>query len=324
MKISELTGLPLKSVDLSKYTGWGNLEGEDCRYSYSPKHGLLADMLLDACGQDNNYGNKIVLIDEVDKVLRLDRHDSLPHEATSILRFLLDFLDQSTGEMYMRRYNNAYHNISQLKIILIANKSFREALGKEYAPALEDRVKVLSFQDGYKATEKLSIVQDHVQQMVAEEEIDRSSIDHDVIEAIIGQDEAVGHKGVRVCLSMAEKYVRFLKNLNRVQGLLGKKPKFDVEKAYECYKKQKEERDKEEKEKREKQEREDKEREEREEKDKDTEMEKQGKEKKDTGKEDNNEGEEAKEREEITNGEKRAMNEKEEAKDEDGQLNRGD
>ncbi len=57
-KISELTGLPLKCVDLSKFRDNRSVAGEDCRHSYSPNLGLVADILLDACGQDENYGNK--------------------------------------------------------------------------------------------------------------------------------------------------------------------------------------------------------------------------------------------------------------------------
>ncbi len=92
--------------------------------------------------------------------------------------------------------------------------------------------------------------------MVLDEGVDINTVDRDVLEAIIDQDEYVGHKGVRVCLSVVEKYVKFLKNLDSVQSLLGKRPTFDVEKVYETYRLEKEERDKEEKEKKEREERE--------------------------------------------------------------------
>ncbi len=54
-------------------------------------------VVVDACPPLNlNTPTKIVLIDEVDKVIYLDKYETLPAEARIIFRFLLDVLEQGT------------------------------------------------------------------------------------------------------------------------------------------------------------------------------------------------------------------------------------
>ncbi len=136
-KIGEFTGLPVKAINLSKYKSNDRLEGEGSIYSYSPNYGLVADILLDHCGKEESFANKIVILDEVDKSLYRDKHGSLAGDGDSLLCFLLEFLEQATTEMSMARYDHAYHDISNLKIILIANKTFTVSGGGARAGARE-------------------------------------------------------------------------------------------------------------------------------------------------------------------------------------------
>ena len=86
----------------------------------------------------------------------------------------------------MKRYNNSYHDISQLKFILVANKSFTEAIGEENAAPLENRVKLIRFDKGYSTEEKRSIVEEHLSAMVKNRKLDMEDVDREVIEVSIG------------------------------------------------------------------------------------------------------------------------------------------
>ncbi len=67
-RLGEMTGLPVVSIQFSKYSGHDGIAGDDCRFNFSNKRGIVADMLLDGAGKTANCANKIVLLDEIDKV----------------------------------------------------------------------------------------------------------------------------------------------------------------------------------------------------------------------------------------------------------------
>ncbi len=234
-KIGEFTGLPVKVMNLSKYKRNSRLEGEEATWQYNSNMGLLADILLDQCGKDENYANKIVVLDEIDKCLYLDKHGSLANNGDTLLCFLLELLEQSTATISMRRYENAHHDVSNLKIILIANRSFKEVIGKDHARPLESRIKTIKFDEGYSKDEKRKIVNNHLTKILGNTSLSRERVSDEVIEQILDKDESLGSKGVRVCLSVAEDYVGLLSNNAQIAELVDKCPQFDVDKSFSCF-----------------------------------------------------------------------------------------
>ncbi len=139
----------------------------------------------------------------------------------------------------MKRYETAYWDISHLKFVLIANKTFSESLGVEDAAALENRVKVLRFDRGYDADTKTKIIMKRIGEMAANEDISEDVIDDDVISSIVTRDEAVGSKGVRIALRIAEEYVQFAASVGQLADLSGREVKFNVDKAFQQYEEKK-------------------------------------------------------------------------------------
>ncbi len=234
-RIGKFTGLPVKAINLSKYKKSLRLDGEDATWQYNPNRGLVADILLDLCGKDDNYANKIVILDEVDKGLHTDNCGSLGNDCDNLLCFLLEILEQSTTEMSMRRYDYSYHDISNLKIILIANKTFREAVGDDHARPLENRVKVIKFDRGYSKENKRAIIESHMDRILRERDVSELLVDEEVIDEILNVDESLGNKGVRICLSVVEDYVSQLANSADISDLIDDCPPFHVGNRFSCY-----------------------------------------------------------------------------------------
>ena len=227
-RISLLTGIPVKSVDLSRYASSKTLEGDQVRFGFNPNRGILADILLDTCGMDENCTNKIVLLDEVDKVLSLDKHGL--SDAYIIVRFLLELFEQSNTSMPVKRYDDSMVDISRLQFIVIANRTFTESLGEDIAAPLENHVKVVKFDRGYNAAQKRRIVKEHLDQVVTT--ASEKKVNSDMIERLINKDEDLGHRGVRTLLRVVDEYVDTMRHSEQVSRLLGQEPTFSVEDAF--------------------------------------------------------------------------------------------
>jgi ATP-dependent Lon protease len=144
---------------------------------------------------------------------------------------LLTLLDTQETQAKLRRYNNATHDISQLKIILI-NHSFTEVLGKEEGMALESRVNLVRF-DHFEDDKKLDIAWQHVKQRCKEQGLDSNRVDPAVIQAIVEEDTAAGYQGVRMMLQVIDQYIRILEQGALIGDLAGVPPLvFDIKEEY--------------------------------------------------------------------------------------------
>lgn len=229
-QLGELLGLPVQVFDLSRYK---NVNGSSF-WSEDAERGILVDVLLKEQASEENFSNKILVLDEVDKVLARDEHGGFIHQAgAEISAFLHTLLEAQETATKLRRYNNATYDISHLKIILIGNHTFTEVLGKDNALALESRVTLVRFDEGFQETQKLSIARDYLATYCPKQGIDHNQVDQSVIESIVKADTRAGYKGVRVMLNVIDQYLRTLEKGALIGQVAGTPPvKFDVEKAY--------------------------------------------------------------------------------------------
>jgi hypothetical protein len=231
IQLGDLLALPVQVIDLSKYK---NVSGNSF-WSEDPDRGIIVDALLGGQEQGTNFTNKILILDEVDKVLAKDKNGVFLHksgaEVSSLLHSLLE--TQETAAR-LARYEGATHDISQLKIILVGNRTFSEVLGQEDAAALESRVSLVKFTEGFSEIQKLAIAHGHITKRCQQQDLPYDRIDQIVIESIVKADTKAGYKGVRVLLKVVDQYVRTLEQGALIGEIAGLPPvKFDVQKAYE-------------------------------------------------------------------------------------------
>lgn len=232
-QLAALLQLPLQSIDISKYK---NVYGARY-YSSDPEKGVIAEALIKSTSQEQNWSNKIVVLDEIDKALAMDKDGRfLSNNGTEVYSLLHTLLEAQEVAIPLSRYDNASPDISQIKIVLIANKTFTETLTADKAAALESRVKIISFDEGFRIEKKQAIVTDYVDQLLTKKGIDRAMLDQKVINAIIAEDDRIGLKGVRILLSVIDRYIDRLKSQKLIYEISGIPiPTFDVKQAYMPY-----------------------------------------------------------------------------------------
>lgn len=109
-----------------------NIEGAD-RLMGSPNAGLLAKVLMEVLPSKNKaYTNGFLIINDLDRILK---------DGTSVLAFLLDFLDPQKTDYY-NNYFRSKIDISRLNIIITANEEIPES--KEF-DALRTRITQIKF-----------------------------------------------------------------------------------------------------------------------------------------------------------------------------------
>ena len=232
-ELGNLLGLPVQVIDLSKYK---QVNG-DSFWSNSPERGVLVDVLLGDQTEEGSFTNKILVLDEVDKVLERDEHGGFVHEAgPQINTFLHRLLEVQETEASLPRYHNASYDISQLKIILIGNQTFSEVLGEDKATSLESRVTLVKFDEGFKAAQKLAIAQEYLATRCHQYGIAHASVDQAIIERIVQADTQAGFKGVRIMFKVIDQYLRKLKQGGLVDQITGlPTAAFDAEQAYTSF-----------------------------------------------------------------------------------------
>ncbi|TSJ81288.1 MAG: ATP-binding protein [Candidatus Cardinium sp.] len=232
-QLAALLELPVQSIDLSKYK---NVHGNSF-YSSDPEKGVIADLLIGAPNQGPNWSNKIVLLDEIDKALAMGKNKNfVSKNGSEVYSFLHTLLEAQEVAMPLARYDHASPDISQMKIILIANKTFTETLTEDKAAALESRVKIIRFDQGFTPEKKQAIATVYVDQLIAKKGIDRAMLSQHVIDAIIAEDARIGLKGVRVLLSVIDQYIDALKYQKLINEISGSTmATFDVKQAYAPY-----------------------------------------------------------------------------------------
>ena len=232
-QLAALLQLPVQSIDLSKCK---DVHGRSF-YSSDPEKGVIADLLIGAPNQGPNWSNKIVVLDEIDKALAMDKNKNfVSKNGAEVYSFLHTFLEAQEVAMPLARYDHASSDISQMKIILIANKTFTETLTEDKAAALESRVKIIRFDQGFTPEKKLAIATAYVDQLIAKKGIDRATLSQDVIDAIMAEDARIGLKGVRVLLSVIDQYIDALKYQKLINEISGSTmAAFNVKQAYAPY-----------------------------------------------------------------------------------------
>ncbi|MGI2257642.1 AAA family ATPase [Candidatus Cardinium hertigii] len=232
-QLAALLQLPLQSIDISKYK---NIYGNRY-YSSDPEKGIIAEALIKSPSQGQNWSNKIFVLDEIDKALAIDKDGRfLSNNGSEVYSLLHTLLETQEVAIPLSRYDNACPDISQLKIILIANKTFTETLTPDRAAALESRVKIIRFDEGFTFEKKQAIATAYVDQLLIKKEIDRTMLDQKIIDAIIAEDGRIGLKGVRILLSVIDRYIDTLKSQKLIHEISGIQiPTFDVKKAYAPY-----------------------------------------------------------------------------------------
>ncbi len=230
--LGKLLDMPVQVIDLSRYQ---NISGGNF-WSQGSEKGILVDILQSTNKKEINPANKILVLDEIDKVLALDDRGSFVHpNGAAVMALLHHLLEAHTVEMPLKRYENAKYNIGHLKIILIGNKTFTEVLGSR-ASALESRLHLIRFDDGFKKDKKRAIVQSYLDTLLKKYALDRAVIEDQIIEQIIAEDENCGIKGVRILLSIIDRYINYVKNQTLIAKISGVScPTFDVAKAYAQY-----------------------------------------------------------------------------------------
>ncbi|MGI2261711.1 AAA family ATPase [Candidatus Cardinium hertigii] len=232
-QLAALLQLPLQSIDISKYK---NVYGARY-YSSDPEKGVIAEALIKSTSQEQNWSKKIVVLDEIDKALAMDKDVRfLSNNGAEVYSLLHTLLEAQEVSIPLFRYDNASPDISQIKIVLIANKTFTETLTADKAAALESRVKIISFDEGFRIEKKQAIVTDYVNQLLTKKGIDRAMLDQKVINAIIAEDDRIGLKGGRIFLSVIDRYIDRLKSQKLIYEISGIPiPTFDVKQAYMPY-----------------------------------------------------------------------------------------
>jgi hypothetical protein len=219
-QLGQLLNVPTQVIDISKYE---SLDGHSF-WGDNPERGILVDVLIGDQTAGGNFTNKILILDEVDKLLLKDKTGAFKNKkGAEIISFLLSLLETQETEAKLRRYNNATHDISHLKIILIGNQTFSEVLGQEEGAALESRVRVVKFDD-FKDTQKLNIAQQYVAKRYEEQRVDGNKVDPAVIQAIVKEDTAAGYQGVRVMLQVIDQYIRILEQGSLIGDIAGVPP----------------------------------------------------------------------------------------------------
>lgn len=229
-KLGKLLDLPVHLVDLSRYK---NINGNNF-FSEDPEKGILVDALLGEETSEKNFSNKILVLDEIDKVLARDKNGGFIHQsAPAIITFLHTLLERQETISTLQRYDNASHDIAHLKIILIGNRTFTEVLGEDNAGTMESRVTVVKFDDGFQEEQKLSIARAYVATQCQSQGLDAHQVDQHIIASIVKADTQAGYKGVRMMLNVIDQYLRILEQGALIGQVAGTPPcKFSVEKAY--------------------------------------------------------------------------------------------
>jgi hypothetical protein len=226
-QLGNLLRIPVEVVDVTKYE---HIDGSFFMSS-NAERGLMVDVLLSGKIRKGNFSNKIIVLDEIDKALMKDDSGRFIHPSgPSLFSLLHTLLETQETTIRLSRYGGATYDISQLKIILIANHTFSEILG---AQALESRVNLIKFK-GFESSQKYILAQKYTQKVCAERDIDYATIDQQVIEAIVEKDNQKGNKGIRVMLKVIDQYLRMLQR-GALIGKIASMPTlhFDVQKAYE-------------------------------------------------------------------------------------------
>jgi len=219
-QLGQLLDAPTQVVDISKYE---SLNGHSF-WGDDPERGILVDVLIGDQVPGSNFTNKILILDEVDKLLLKDKTGAFKHKnGAEIISFLLALLETQETHAKLHRYNNATHDISHLKIILIGNQTFSEVLGQEEAAALESRINLVKFDD-FKDAQKLDIAQQYVTNRCEEQRVDGNKVDPAVIQAIVKEDTAAGYQGVRVMLQVIDQYIRILEQGALIGDIAGVPP----------------------------------------------------------------------------------------------------
>jgi preprotein translocase subunit Sss1 len=229
-QIGDLLGLPVQVIDVAKYK---SVNGHSFGSSDS-ELGIIVDVLLSGKTKKGNFSNKILVLDEIDKALAKDENGRFIHESgAAVMSLLHTLLEPQETTARLARYEGATYDISQLKIILVANRTFSEVLGKENAIALESRVNIIKF-DRFEDKQKLAIAKDHIKKICVARSIDYVNIDETIIENIVKTDTEVGNKGVRVMLKVIDQYIRILEKGNLIGQVAGVPViTFDIKKAYD-------------------------------------------------------------------------------------------
>ena len=228
-QLGALLDLEVQIIDLSKYK---NISGGGL-YSNDTERGVIVDALVNENNKLPNFHNKILVLDEVDKVLAKDKNGTFIHTVgPAIINFLHTILEAQETEIKLVRYQNATQDISHFKIILIGNRSFEEVLGKEDAVSLTSRVSSVKF-EGFEEAQKTAIAKEHLVKRCIEQGIDCNIIDQATIADILKADTAGGYKGVRVLLKVLDQYLRILEKGALIGQIAGLPPvTFDVKEAY--------------------------------------------------------------------------------------------
>lgn len=219
-QLGQLLGVPTQVIDISKYK---SLNGHSF-WNQDPERGILVDVLIGDQLPESNFTNKILILDEVDKLLMKDKTGAFKHNnGAEIVSFLLTLLETQETHAKLHRYNNATHDISHLKIILLGNHTFSEVLGKEEAAALESRINLVKVDD-FKDAQKLNIAQQYVMKRCEEQGVKGELVDQAVIQAIVKEDTAAGYQGVRVMLQVIDQYIRILEQGALIGDIAGVLP----------------------------------------------------------------------------------------------------
>lgn len=217
-QLGNLLGVSTHVVDLSKYS---NLTGSHFSKGSAEK-GVLLDILLDNAAMQHNCTNKIIIIDEVDKIFQKDGTGAFTNaNIGQIITYLLFLLESQATDVNLPRYEGASHDISQLKFILLGNHTLSEMLGEEQAQPLESRMHIVKL-DNLTQEQKLNIAKEHIANRCKNGDIEASMVDEAIIEAIVQEDTAAGYKGVRIMLQIVDKYIRMLEQgdlIKRISGI---------------------------------------------------------------------------------------------------------
>jgi preprotein translocase subunit Sss1 len=229
-QIGDLLGMSVQIIDISKYK---SVNGQSF-WSSGSEVGVIVDTLLGGKTPKGNFSNKIIVLDEIDKALAKDENGRFMHESGSeVMSLLYTILETQEITARLARYGGATYDISQLKIILVGNRTFSELFGKENAMALESRVNLIRF-SGFKDEQKLAIAKDYIKKVCISRSIPYADIDEAIIQEIVKTDTQAGNQGVRIMLKVVDQYLRILQKGMLIGQVAGLPPvTFDIKKAYE-------------------------------------------------------------------------------------------
>ncbi len=232
-QIANILGMPFCEVKISEYE---NILGNSL-WSNDPKKGIVLDALLKSKFEnpDKPPSNILLFIDEPDKGLEKGDHGFTHPLGNAINTFLHTTLETGTTEYSIQHYDGAHHTIMRVVIVLGANKTFTEVLGKKDARALETRVQTIKL-PGYNAAQKRSIVGKFIEQNKEELKEGFVQPDEGMITRIIETDEKLEFKGVRVLRHVVRSYINSEANKEAVRFALGKEPSpFSIDEAYKGF-----------------------------------------------------------------------------------------